>query len=103
MSIILQNKEGESYRFGLDIDAVIEYEASHPEWSIMDDFDGMQGKLRLSVLDRLCRFIGYPYKDFVALGFGVEDLGKIYEDALTQDLGFPMAESSSEDSTEASV
>lgn len=92
----LTNGRGETYRFGISIDAVVAYEESHPEWSLMDDIDGMGSRLRLSTIDRLCRFIGYSYTDFVNLGFGIEDLGEIYARSMQDDLGFPKSGSSSE-------
>ena len=93
MTLTLTNSKGEKYMMTLNLDAVMEYEAQHPDWSIMKELDGIQ-RMRFTTLDRLTGFLGYSYRDFTDIGFGIEDLSKVYEHEMEELLGFSLSDSS---------
>lgn len=65
------------YNLELDLSKVMDYERTHPDWSIMDLFKGMEsGALRFTDLDLLASFMdGFQgYEDFVDAGLDVNDL-----------------------------
>lgn len=94
MTVTRRSRNGQDIYFRLDINAIVEYENAHPEWSIMDDITGLANKVRLSTLDRLCGFMGYSYSEFIGMGFRMDDLAGIFGEVLVEDLGFPTPESS---------
>lgn len=89
MTVMKKAANGQEILFALDFDAVMAYEEAHSEWSLLTEINGMATNMRVSTLNRLCEFVGYPYRDFVALGFHVDDLADIYTKVLVEDLGFP--------------
>lgn len=94
MTVTLTNAKGEQYMFSLNLDDVMAYEEAHPDWTLMDEISGAEGTIRFTTLNRLAQFIGYTYADFAKLGFGIEDLSKIYEEEITGLLGFSTEDSS---------
>lgn len=93
MTVTLTNSKGESYMMTLNLDSVMEYEAQHPDWSILSELDRIQA-MRFTTLDLLTGFLGYTYREFADLGFGIEDLSEVYEHEMEELLGFSTEASS---------
>lgn len=76
---VITSSVGESRDVDLDVDRIIEYESSHPDWSILTLLEGM-GKTRFTDLDLLTRFIGFEgLKDFTGQGFRIADIADVYQ------------------------
>ena len=84
-------KEDFSKDFEIDIDKVIEMEIADPNFSLLEEIEKLGKKFTFTGADKLTRLVGFTYKDFIANGFDVEDLTKIYTECL-KDLGFPSAQ-----------
>ena len=100
MGCTRRGSDGLDHVFRIDVDALAAYEDAHPDWSIMDDIQ-QADKVRVTALNRLSTFLGYPYAEFVALGFTVQDLADIYVECMRSDLGFPTPEDSGQESPSA--
>lgn len=65
---------GEVRDIDIDIDFIMSYEEAHPDWSIVSFMDGMS-RMRVTDIDLLAKIFGFDgVKDFLAQGFGVDDL-----------------------------
>lgn len=87
---VLTSSTGETRDVEVDLDAVMAYEAAHPEWSLSALLEGLD-VLRFTQLDLLARFFGFgSYKEFIDEGYTMKDLA----DAVTGSkyLGFTSAE-----------
>lgn len=81
------SKSGTTKEFALDFDRICEYEAAHPSWTIVGEFDNVE-RGRFSSLDLLARFIGAEgWRQFTADGFTIENLTDVVVAGL-RDLGF---------------
>lgn len=61
----------------LDLDAIIDYEASHPDWTLKDVMDGIT-KLRFSDMNLMARFLGFAsVKECMDLGFTLQDMSEM--------------------------
>ena len=79
----------------MDFDKVCEYERSHPNWSIMKEFEQV-GNMRFSSLDLLASMVGADgWKQFASDGFTAEDLAEIIKAGL-EELGFTSQDQDSE-------
>lgn len=78
------NPKGEVYHFHFDLDRLAEYEETHPDYSIYDDFTEDAIK-RVSTVNRLAGFLGISgFKEFGEAGFDVSDLPKVLIEALRE-------------------
>lgn len=76
---VITSSVGESRDVDLDIDRIIEYESTHPDWSILDMLGDM-GRMRFSDLDSLARFVGFEgIKDMTSQGFSIKDLSEVFK------------------------
>ena len=76
---VITSSVGESRDVDLDIDRIIECEAEHADWSILDMLSDM-GRMRFSDLDALARFVGFDgLKDFTSQGFSIKDLSEVFQ------------------------
>lgn len=91
----LTSKKGVTKEFALNFDKVCDYERSHPNWSIMKEFEQV-GNIRFSSLDLLASMVGADgWKKFASDGFTAEDLAEIIRVGL-EELGFTSQDQDSE-------
>lgn len=83
-------KDGNSYDFVFDIDAVFRAEEEDPEFSIFGLLERMENK-RLTDIDRLLGFFGWRLKDLLASGLTIDDMVEGITGAL-EEAGFLTAE-----------
>lgn len=95
------NSKGEVYSFAFDLDRLAEYEATHPDYSIMDDFRGdILG--RVTTLNRLASYLGLTgFKEFGEAGFDITDLSEILTETLSETGFIPRSTDSSEETGSA--
>ena len=79
---------GETYRFEMDLEAILEMESKDPEFSLMKVMNRVGSTMRITDLVKITKALGWDYKEFVKAGFTVVDLAEIVENCI-QDLGFP--------------
>lgn len=79
---------GETYRFKMDLEAILEMESQDPEFSLMKVMNRVGSTMRITDLVKITKALGWSYKDFVEAGFTVVDLADIVG-VCVQDLGFP--------------
>jgi len=78
----------------MDFDAVVEYEAEHPDWSIMSAISAASASNRISDLNLITGFLRYngerlapDYIEFLRAGHTVKDMLDTFREGLTM-LGF---------------
>ena len=92
----LQTKAGTEIEVSLDFDAVCDYEAKHPEWSIIREVKQFGANPRFSTMNLLVGLTTYDgdWKDWSKDGLTVTDLADIISEGLNE-LGFGSAEGES--------
>lgn len=85
----LTSSKGIEADISLDFDKVCEYEASHPDWSIIAEIRKFSKTMRFTSLDLLASFTTHDggWKGWLKDGFGTEDLMTVISEGL-EALGF---------------
>lgn len=86
--------------FELDIDKILEMEASDPKYSIFAELDGLDSdNIRLTMFDHIARFVGSDLKQMIRDGIRIEDIATIFTECLKES-GFISEEPASASSSD---
>lgn len=79
MTLLASRTTGEVRDVDLDLDFITDYEAQHPDWSLMDLVKHMD-RMRFTDMDLMARCFGFDdLRSLVDEGYTIADLSKAME------------------------
>lgn len=83
--------------FSMSIERILELEANDPGFSLINDVRKLGHTYRLTYAEHILQAMGTTYRDFIADGFYLEDLGEIASKAMADIHFLRPSRTSSED------